>query len=189
MKTNLLTQSIKAFSLMLLLSTLNSRLSTAFAQGTGFTYQGRLVQNGAPANGSYSFQFLLRQTSNGAALTGVNAATLDGFNSSGFWKIGGNSGATAGVNFIGTTDNQPLELKVNGGRALRIEPNTNGAPNIIGGSRNNFVAPDISGATIAGGGAEYYYGVSLTNSITRDFGTVGGGAGNTADYFAIVAGG
>src|SRR5207302_5394798 len=66
MKTNLLTQSIKAFSLMLLLSTLNSRLSTAFAQGTGFTYQGRLMQNGAPANGSYGFQFLLRQTSNGA---------------------------------------------------------------------------------------------------------------------------
>src|SRR5438874_4625980 len=66
MKTNLLTQSIKAFALMLLLSTLNSQLSTAFAQGTGFTYQGRLVQNGAPANGSYSFQFLLRQTSNGA---------------------------------------------------------------------------------------------------------------------------
>src|SRR5207245_11225973 len=66
MKTNLLTQSIKAFSLMLLLSTLNSRLSTAFAQGTGFTYQGRLVQHGAPANGLYSFQFLLRQPSIGA---------------------------------------------------------------------------------------------------------------------------
>src|SRR2546423_15108606 len=66
MKTNRLTQSIKAFALMLLLSTLNSQLSIAFAQGTGFTYQGRLMQNGAPANGSYSFQFLLRQTSNGA---------------------------------------------------------------------------------------------------------------------------
>src|SRR2546430_4264708 len=39
---------------------------SAHAQGTGFTYQGRLVQNGTPANGSYSFQFLLRQTSNGA---------------------------------------------------------------------------------------------------------------------------
>src|SRR5687768_7024519 len=41
-------------------------ISTASAQGTAFTYQGRLAVNGATANGLYSLQFILRQTSNGA---------------------------------------------------------------------------------------------------------------------------
>src|SRR5947207_2812782 len=35
------------------------------------------------------------------------------------WSLTGNSGTTAGTNFLGTTDNQPLELKVNGLRAFR----------------------------------------------------------------------
>jgi hypothetical protein len=41
-------------------------ISPVSAQGTAFTYQGRLTVNGAPAHGLYSFQFLLRQTSNDA---------------------------------------------------------------------------------------------------------------------------
>lgn len=34
----------------------------AFAQATQFTYQGKLVDNGSPANGSYDFQFKLFDT-------------------------------------------------------------------------------------------------------------------------------
>ena len=45
---------------LLTLSTLNSQLSTAQAQGTAFTYQGRLNASGNPANGSYDMQFYLR---------------------------------------------------------------------------------------------------------------------------------
>ena len=38
------------------------------------------------------------------------------------WKTGGNSGTSpTNGNFLGTADNQPLELAVNGQRALRIE--------------------------------------------------------------------
>src|SRR5262245_61475876 len=51
MKTN----RIIAFAL-LGLSTLNVQRS-AFAQGTAFTYQGRLNDAGAPANGSYDLLF------------------------------------------------------------------------------------------------------------------------------------
>ena len=58
----------------------------------------------------------------------LNADLLDGLNSSAFWQLGGNGGTTAGVNFVGTTDNQALELKVNGIRALRLEPNASSAP-------------------------------------------------------------
>jgi hypothetical protein len=39
---------------VLAISTLNSQLSTLFAQGTAFTYQGRLNNNGTPANGRYN---------------------------------------------------------------------------------------------------------------------------------------
>jgi len=44
---------------LLALSTLSSQPSTASAQGTAFTYQGRLNTAGAPANGLYDFRFKL----------------------------------------------------------------------------------------------------------------------------------
>src|SRR5215469_6750686 len=34
-------------------------VNPAFAQGTAFTYQGRLNDNGGPANGTYDFRFRL----------------------------------------------------------------------------------------------------------------------------------
>ncbi len=43
-----------------LLSTLNPQLSTVCAQGTAFTYQGRLNDGANPANGSYDLRFYLR---------------------------------------------------------------------------------------------------------------------------------
>jgi hypothetical protein len=81
----------------------------------------------------------------------------------------------AGADFVGTTDNQPLEFKVNDTRALRLEPNMYGAPNVIGGSPDNFVANGVNGATLAGGGAADYGPVSFTNSISADFAVLGGG--------------
>src|SRR2546421_1770340 len=54
------------------------------------------------------------------------------------WLVDGNSGTSPGTHFLGTTDNRRLELKVNGLRALRLEPNSAGAPNLIGGSPHNF---------------------------------------------------
>src|SRR5450631_4220950 len=44
---------------LLALSTLNSQLSTAHAQGTAFTYQGQLVSGGSPASGTYNLTFSL----------------------------------------------------------------------------------------------------------------------------------
>ena len=67
--------------------------------------------------------------------------------------------------------NAPLDLTVNGQRALRLEPASNG-PNVIGGSSNNFVSAGVSGATIGGGGGQWAW----TNQVKADFGTVGGAA-------------
>ena len=49
MKSNRITAG---WLMLLALSTFNPQLSTAFAQGTAFTYQGQLQNNGSPASGT-----------------------------------------------------------------------------------------------------------------------------------------
>ena len=293
---------------LLALATLNPQPSTAHAQGTAFTYQGRLNDGGSPANGTYDLQFALfdaaisgnqvggtvtnlavgvtnglftvtldfgpgifdgtalwlqigaetngpgspgftllnplqpltpapyaiyassAYSADGASWAGTanyatyaynveaNAVTAAGIASGqvvkslnslhdavtlspganisitpsgntltiaasgggggGAWNLTGNAGTSPGVNFVGTTDNQPLELWVNDQRALRLEPTSPGwyaAPNVIGGSPSNYVASGVMGATIAGGGAVNVIAVGANpNSVTSDLGTVGG---------------
>jgi endosialidase-like protein len=72
---------------------------------------------------------------------------------------------------------------------LTVQPNTNGAPNLIGGSAANVVSNGVVGATIGGGGATNYFGSAYTNSVTADFGTVGGGWVNTASGDSATVGG
>jgi len=110
-----------------------------------------------------------------ATVTNLSADLLDGIDSSGFWKLGGNAGTTPGTNFLGTSDNQALELKVNGQRALRIEPDAT-SPNLYGGfSGNSNAKTGAHGVTIAGGGSG-----GTENLVTDNFGTVSGGVGNIA---------
>jgi hypothetical protein len=62
---------IQSAAVLLLLATLNSQLATVHAQGTAFTYQGRLNNNGSPASGIYNLTFSLFNTnSSGAAIAG-----------------------------------------------------------------------------------------------------------------------
>ena len=148
------------------------------------TYGNALTLNNAENsfNGSYA--------GNGAAVTNVNAATVNGLGAANFWQLGGNNVSTG--QFLGSTNNQPVEFGVNGGRALRLEPGTSGqgAPNVIGGSPNNLVASGVVGATIGGGGATNFFGSSFTNSVTANFGTVAGGFLNVAaGYVGTVSGG
>jgi hypothetical protein len=117
----------------------------------------------------------------GSGLTGVDAASLNGLGAANFWQTGGNAGTTAGVNYVGTTDNQPLEMHVNGLRALRLEPDTtgSGSPNVIGGSPENYMdAGGVIGGFIGGGGAVDYNGVAYTNRVSAYFGSIVGGYGN-----------
>lgn len=106
------------------------------------------------------------------------------------WSTTGDSASNPATNFLGTTDNQPLVLRVNNQQALRIEPNSL-SPNLIAGSSGNTVTAGVVGATISGGG-------DFSNRVTDDFGTIGGGGGNltgddagtTSDRtFATVGGG
>ncbi len=49
----------------------------AFAQGTAFNYQGRLNDNGAPANGGYDLSFALFSSSNGVGQVGGTLTNLN----------------------------------------------------------------------------------------------------------------
>jgi hypothetical protein len=62
---------------------------------------------------------------NGSGVSNVNAATLAGLSVSSFWQLGGNAGTSPSVNFLGTTDNQPLVLRATGG--IGINTNNSGA--------------------------------------------------------------
>lgn len=105
------------------------------------------------------------------------------------WSLSGNSNTLPGKHFVGTVDNQPLELKVNSNRALRFEPSQFAAiVNVIGGSHRNQVMPGISGATIAGGGAQYPDGGGdYPNVVQAQFGAIGGGYANTIVTNAATA--
>ncbi len=107
------------------------------------------------------------------------------------WLLNGNAGTNPGVNFVGTTDNQALEVKVNNTRVLRMEP-TAGTPTIVGGYVNN-TSGGTQGGFIGGGGM-----AGNTHQMSDHFGTIGGGMGNitgdgdadpTTARYATVGGG
>ena len=127
------------------------------------------------------------------ASAAVGAAQLD-LNGLGttLWKVGGNSGTLPAFHYLGTSDNQPLHLHANGTRALRLEPNSSAAPNVIGGAAVNSVSSGAVGATIAGGGAGSFGGTAITNLVQSSFGTIGGGGANgikTSSPGSTIAGG
>jgi hypothetical protein len=64
-------------SALALLAMLDSPWSIALAQGTAFTYQGQLENNGSPANGFYDFQFALSNAPSGGSQIGGTLTNLD----------------------------------------------------------------------------------------------------------------
>ncbi len=151
----------------------------ADSQPAAFASAGRDTFN-VRAGGGVNFQ----TAGSPITVNGQNVLTGAG----NFWQTTGNAGTSpTNGNFLGTTDNQPLELRVNNIRTLRLELNSGsgGAPNVIIGSTANQVLPGVYGATISGGG-DTNIG---TNSVTGIFGTIGGGFGNTASFDATVSGG
>lgn len=146
------------------------------------------------------------------AITGASIAdgtiTAADIASQGFntlaWLLGGNSGTNPATQFIGTTDNQPLNFRVNNLRGLLLEwaigAELDGM-NVLGGHYTNFVTAGATVATIAGGGYRTVEGMSIilaNNRVTDTGGTVGGGADNRAGNssgtpddarFATIAGG
>jgi trimeric autotransporter adhesin len=121
----------------------------------------------------------------------VNAAS---FNTT-FWRTAGNLGTTAGVQFLGTTDHQPVEFKVNNERVLRLEfapaaaMFSSPSPNVISGHAGNEVTAGVNGATLAGGGTNWF-GATPPQRVGGDFSAIGGGIGNEVlGVVSTIAGG
>ncbi len=142
-------------------------------------------------------------TGNGSGLTNLNASLLGGLAASNFWQTTGNAGTSPGVNFLGTSDNEPLMLRANGevGLELPYKSLSSGSPpflltqssiNLIGGYWGNGVSGGVVGGTIAGGGGFSRLGINnytSPNTVTASYGTVGGGADNMAGNYGTVPGG
>ncbi len=122
------------------------------------------------------------------AAEAINLKALGG--GSTCWLTDGNPGIDPSLDFIGTTDNQPLVLRSNGVVAGRLQNNqtspgpglTLNTANVSFGAPGNSVSAGAIGATISGGGGAFI-AVSparAANSVTDSYGSVGGGAGNRA---------
>jgi hypothetical protein len=121
--------------------------------------------------------------------TSVAPAAVNGIS----WTLAGNSGTDPASQFIGTTDNLPVVVKTNGHQAVQYAYAENTSTqyrsvNVIGGSEINTVSAAVGG-TIAGGGLDSFSGADFPNAVTGDFGTIGGGYGNSSGLYSTVAGG
>jgi hypothetical protein len=183
---------------------------TSLSAGSGIT----LTPNPIVATGTVAADtaYLQRRVSGscaaGSSIRTINAdGTVvceadDGGGGGAAWALAGNAGTNPVSQFLGTTDNQALVVRVNNVRALRIEPNPI-SPNLIGGNPANAVSAGVRGATIGGGGvgagdSDPNFGFEAPHVVTDAYGTVGGGYNNRAGDnsgtvvdrpFATVAGG
>ena len=156
----------------------NAELANAAVTNTKLA--NNAVNSNKIANGSILGLDVANDTLTGAQ---IDESTLTGVPAANAWSLSGNGGTTA-ANFLGTTDNQPLDVRVNDARALRLEPasdlGSNPAPNVIGGSADNSVTPGVFSATIGGGGRADPDTPASGNRVTDNGGTVAGGANNQA---------
>jgi len=172
----------------------------AMFANTASNLTGPVLNSSLPANPNFSGTVNATVFSGGGSgLTNLSASQLSGSVPSAAltsaWRIVGNSGTTPGTHFVGTIDNQPLELRVNALRALRLERDTNATfgyvvPNVIGGYESNSVARGAAGVTIAGGGGPEWWGATPPHQVSGAYGTIGGGVGNVVDgAVGVIAGG
>lgn len=152
------------------------------------------VSGGVSASGAVSAPSF---SGNGSGLSNVNAATLGGLGSSAFAQLGAANTFTTDQTIDGNLSltgsiNNTLTLQGN----LTDSDGDQGA-NVIGGFGGNIhvtgnsVAKGVVGATIAGGGGNYFNNLGFVpNTVTANWGTVGGGALNAAGgTFSTIAGG
>lgn len=131
----------------------------AAANGVGTAYVAAAI---APA-GSGNFMALDARS---VASLDAPAATCDGS-----WSLSGNAGNPGG-SYLGTADNKPIKIMVDGQQAGYIAASTiANQPNIVFGGANNAVANGVANAVISGGSS---------NTVGGAGGDVAGGSGNTA---------
>jgi trimeric autotransporter adhesin len=193
---------LNVITILLVISAASGRLSTALAQGTAFTYQGRLNSSGSPANGNYDLTFTLFNTnisgvavagpitnSTVAVSNGLFTTTID-FGAAAFSVIGSNwleiavrtNGHGSFTTLAPRQQLTPAPYAISAENLASVVQHNTIAPdnfNTVGGGFNNFCLGGA--ATVAGGGDNY---------STADFSTVSGGYFDSAGgIYATVGGG
>jgi hypothetical protein len=203
------------FFLLLVCALLAPR--AVIAQGTAFTYQGRLIHGDGAANGQYEISFSLHDALTVGAPVGTPVTIAPVAVSNGLFTVTLDFGASVftgasrwleiAVTVFGSDQpvvtlvprqpitptpyalhaatalglvnpaNGPIEFKVNGQRALRLESTAFGLPNIIGGD-DNHIRLGGAGSVISGGD---------DNVIESSGSVIGGGDGNSIRLGAIYA--
>ncbi|MCK5922514.1 MAG: hypothetical protein KAG66_16355, partial [Methylococcales bacterium] len=170
--------------------------ATAVNIGTAISYQGGLNQGGNPANGSFNFEFRLYDAVTGGTQIGSTGIHNGVVVTNGIFTITDldfGSGAFNGeARFLAITVDgtllAPRQELTPVPYALALPglwTQQNGiSPNLIGGHSNNQVASGIVGATIGGGGS-----ATDLNTVTADYGTVGGGQNNSVSGGHSTVGG
>jgi len=114
------------------------------------------------------------------------------------WLLTGNAGTDPAVNFLGTTDAQPLCIRVDNQETFRFNPPGASAPAWSiqrgGGNQRGLHAVDLQSAraqaTQVASGDYSVIGGGQDNTASRRWATVGGGWSNTASHdYATVGGG
>ena len=142
----------------------------ACAQGTAFTYQGRLNDNGSPANGTYGLTFALFNADTGAGQVGNTLTNSALPVSNGFFAITLDFGAS----FPGADRWLEIGVRTNGGGAFTVlSPRQKLTPTPYAITAGNV----IPGAGLSG---NYSGAVTLGNSSNSFGGTfTGNGVGMT----------
>ena len=170
------------------------------AQGTAFTYQGSLNENGAPASGSYSLRFILFNAEFAGSQVGPTLTNEPVSVAKGLFTTTLDFGASV---FTGADRWLDIGVRTNGSGAfttlaprqkLTPTPYAITAVNLAGVVANNTVGAPY--ATVGGGYQNNSSGLYATvsggylNTAGDNFATVGGGYGNTASgRYATVGGG
>jgi hypothetical protein len=179
----------------LLLLTIDSQLAPAFAQGTAFTYQGRLNSTGAPVSGNYDVVFALYNDpllgdQVGAAVTNSAVSVMNGL-------------FTTTVDFgAAPWTGQPLYLELlvrtNGSGALTLlsprQPVTpspyaifaTSASNVSGTISATQISGPVGSANLAG---TYGSAVAVTNGNNTFNGNYFGNGASVTNVNAAVLGG
>ncbi|MCP4212924.1 MAG: hypothetical protein GY764_15810 [Halieaceae bacterium] len=176
--------------------------------GTTFTYQGRLVDDGNPASGTYDFQFSLFDASVAGSQIGSTVAGDDVAVNEGLFTADLDFGASV---FDGQARWLEIEVKRDADGSyttlsprVALTPSPHAlalpglwtqqnatSPNLIGGYPGNVMGAGVTGGVIAGGGWNV-----RPNRVYDIYGAIGGGANNEAGLngsggrgYATIAGG
>jgi len=183
-----------------LLAMFNSQFTVAHAQGTAFTYQGRLHDNGGPASGAYSLRFQLYNAESGGGPVGPMVTNEPIVVANGLFTTALDFGATV---FDGSPRWIEIGVRTNGGSAFStLAPRQPVTPTPYAITAGQVVSGGIAAGTYGsavnfsntanqfagnGGGLTSVNAATLGGVAASNFWQTGGNSGANASWYLGTA--